>query len=213
MPNPYSPPEGATWFHLTPDTPVYRPHLGVDLARVTHYWSDIELFWSIAYAYLMAGKDDVAAFTEYYNLRDWRKRRKQFFDQAKKHGLPSNLKNEATDLYAEFESLAITRNRIAHGNWAWSERHNDSIFLAQPRSIGINVNRIFTAMHNIAHRPDRYSTVSVDFNRGPYEEWTHADFEKVVSDFLAFRDKVSAFADKVVAHSLRVFSGRLPQHP
>lgn len=188
---------------------MHRPALGIDIARVASYWSDVELFWSLAYSYLLAGKGDVAAFTEYYNLRDWRKRRKQFFDQAKKHGLPAKLRDEATDLYTEFETLAITRNRIVHGNWAWSEEHEHSIFLAQPRSLGVNVNRIFTAMQKIAHRPERYPQISVDFNRGPYEEWTHEDFEKVVADISAFRQKVFALANKIVGHSLGVFAKTL----
>ena len=212
MPKHFSVTDDTKGFHLTPDAPVHRPHLAIDIARVATYWSDVELFWSIAYAYLMSGKNDTDAFAEYYGLRDWRKRRKLFFSQAKTHSLPSILRDEATDLYTEFEKTAHARNRIVHGTWAWSEEHPDSLFLAQARSLGSNLHRVFTALSKIAERPRRYPQLSVNLSRGPYEEWSHQDFEDAVAEIRDLRTRVDDFGNKVAAHSLEVFVRKLKQH-
>ncbi len=209
MPKSFSVTDNTKGFHLTPDVPVHRLYLGMDIARVATYWSDLELHWAIAYTYLLAGKNDVEAFTEYYNLRDWRKRRKQFFDQAKAHRLPAQLRDEATNLYTEFEALAKSRNRIVHGAWAWSEEHNDSVFLAQDRNFGSNLNRVFTGIEKIANHPKRYPELSFNLARGSYEEWTHSDFEAVIGEIAALRNRLMDFGSKVVGHSLEALTRRL----
>jgi hypothetical protein len=208
MPNGYFNRDNETW-HLTPDTPVHRPYLGLDIARIATFWGDLELHWSVAYAYILVGKSEADAFAEYYSLRDWRKRRKLFFEQAKLHRLPSDVRDEAQALYAEFEALAATRNRIVHGAWAWSEKHPDSIFLAQPRNLGVQINRVFTAMEKVAKRPQRYPRESVNLAKGHYEEWNHADFEAEVKRIFEFRQKVDIFASKVLAHSLAALERKL----
>jgi hypothetical protein len=212
MPKPFFNNDNAGW-HLTPDAPVHRPLLGLDVARIASFWSDVELHWSVAYAYLLVGKNEIDAFAAYYSLRDWRKRRKLFFEQVKIHRLPPDVRDEALDLYAEFESLAVARNRIIHGAWAWSEKAPDSIFLAQPSNLGVQLNRVFTGIEKIANRPDRYKQVSVNLAKGHYEEWTHADFEDEIKKIFEFRGKVDALGSKVLAHSLEALLRKLKPRP
>jgi hypothetical protein len=146
---------------LMPDAVIYRPHLAIDIARIASYLSDLELQWSIAYAFLLGGQEE-GAFAEYYELRDWRKRRRQFSNAAVIRKLPGPLKAEAADLYVEFERLAILRNTIVHGVWAYSTKFDQTIFLAHPRQLGTQINRVFTVLKKMAKWPQRYPQLSVD---------------------------------------------------
>ena len=209
MPTPFPYKDGdGIEMRLTPDTPVYRPQFGLHIARVASYWSDVELYWAIAYTYLLANTDK-DAFATYYSLRDWRRRKSEFFKAADAHRLPGPLKSEAHDLYAEFDARARDRNRIVHGTWAWSPQYDDSIFLAQPRQLGSQLNRVFTALINIGQRPEQYPTVAVDLGRGTYERWTHQDFEDSVAEIRAFAARVSDLGNRILSHSLEVVIRRL----
>jgi len=194
-------------FLVTPDVPVYRPFLGIDIARVATYWSDVEYHWAVAYIYLLAEPRDKDAFSAYFSMRDWRKRKQLFFNQAQARSLPGLLKQEAQNLYAEFEERARARNTVVHGTWAYSPQREDVIYLAQPRELGVQVNRVFTGIENIAK--GRRGEVSVDLGRGAYDEWDHARFEAVIAEMVAYKNRVMEYGNRVSAHSLAVLTRRL----
>ena len=127
-----------------------------------------------------------------------------FMKTAQQRKLPGELKSEGHRLYEEFELLARDRNRIIHGTWAWSEQYVNSLFLVQPRSLGIQLNRVFSGIHNIATRPQQYSSVSIDLSRGTSDEYTHDDFEEVVRKITELRAKIMSYGNKVLAHTLNL---------
>lgn len=192
---------GADDMHISADVPLHRPYLGLGIARVATYWSELEMDWAITYTHVL-GNRDKDAFAEYFSLRDWKKRRKLFFNAADKHKLPGPLKTLAFNLYTEFEALALERNRVIHGVWAYKDGCNNSIFLAQTRNIGGQLNRIFTALYNVSVRPQQYPQVSVNLSHGTYDEYTHEDFEELVDKIRNLMVKVLDLSQQTLNHSL-----------
>ena len=184
-----------------PDALAHRPALAVDIARVAGYWSDVELQWTITYTYLLGGSDQ-DAFSEYYGLRDWRKRRSLFKRAASEHKLPGPLKAEAETLYGEFEQLSTIRNRVVHGAWAWHPKYEDALFLAQPRYLGENINQVFKKVKMMARHPK--PQVSHDLGRGVYDLYKHEDFEEIVKQISDFKPKLLDLGQRILTQSINV---------
>ena len=182
--------------HLTPDAVVHRPHLAIDVARVATYWSDLELHFGIAYTYLV-GERDKDAFAAYYALHDWHKRKKMFDKEALDRGLPGPLKAAAHALYEEFQPLAALRNSVVHGAWAYSPEHELSLFLAQPRELGLNIVRALRSVGKVVVSPERYTSLSVDLSPKTYAEYRHEDFEEIIAKICAMRLKIIEFENAI----------------